>query len=192
MSSSRCLMHRSKALNLTSLYSQGVRPVFLRRNATTSAAGDANERIRTQLKTDLKSAMRAKNTNLSNVIKSVLSDITYAEKASNANTTLSVATLIQRSLKKRKDSAEAYRTGGREDLAAKEEEECKLLEAYLPKQMTEDELIAIVKEIINKSGASGVKDLGKVMKQISSKVDDAVAPKKLVADVVKKVLQSLP
>lgn len=146
--------------------------------------------IRDHLKTDLKTAMRAKDTQSSTAIKSLLSEITYAEK-SGSNTTLSIATIIQRSLKKRRDSAEAYRTGGREDLAEKEEEECKILERYLPKQMSEQEIQGVVKEVVKEVGAKSVKDLGRVMKEVNARVDDAVAPRKVVAGVVKSVLQAL-
>ncbi|KAJ3168638.1 hypothetical protein HDU88_001531 [Geranomyces variabilis] len=181
----RCLLRQQS-------YVAAVRPAasIARRHVATTPPGDAaNELIRNRLKNDLKTAMRAKNTTLTTAIKSVLSSITYHEKSAGA-APLSVATLIQRSLKKRKEAADQFRAGGREDLASKEEEECKMLEVYLPQQMTEEELIQAVKAVVAEVGASGVKDLGKVMKVLNSKVDDAVAPRKLVSDVAKRVLQA--
>ncbi|KND00828.1 uncharacterized protein SPPG_03933 [Spizellomyces punctatus DAOM BR117] len=172
---------------------RAVQPVVVRSGSlrffAASAASPNDEAIRLRLKTDLKTAMRAKDTNLSGVIKTLLSDITYAEKSASAMP--SIPTIIQRSIKKRRDSAESYRSGGRTDLAEQEEAECKLLEQYLPAQMSEAEIESVVKQIVADVGAKSVKDLGRVMKEVNAKVDDALAPRKAVAGVVKKVLQEM-
>ena len=67
-----------------------------------------------------------------------------------------------------------------------------LIAAYLPKQLSEEEIATIVRAAVDKVGATSVKDLGKIMKEVSGQVDDAVAPKKFVSDVAKRVLQGSP
>jgi len=81
-----------------------------------------------------------------------------------------VLTVIGTEAKRRKDSMEQYKTGGRPELAAQEEAELKILAAYLPEQMGEDTVRKIVIESIKESGASGAQDLGKVMKVLMPKV----------------------
>ncbi|KAI9004675.1 Yqey-like protein-domain-containing protein [Gaertneriomyces semiglobifer] len=135
--------------------------------------------------------MRAKETIRVNVVKTILSDITYAEKAAASTAPVSISTLIQRAIKKRGDSVVQFRASGRDDLAEKEQAEIGLLEQYLPKQMSKEDVEKAVREIVDQVGAKGPKDMGAVMKQVAAKIDDSVAPKKLVAEVVKSVLQSL-
>jgi len=72
--------------------------------------------------------------------------------------------------KQRKDSIESYRGGGREDLAAREEAELKIIEEYLPAQMSEEELGRIVDEVIAECGASSPKEMGQVMKGVMARV----------------------
>lgn len=89
--------------------------------------------------------------------------------------------------KQRKDSIESYRQGGREDLATKEEAELKIIEEYLPKQMSADELRPIVDEVIADCGASSSKDMGKVMKQVMARVRGS-ADGKVVNQIVREKL----
>ncbi len=81
-----------------------------------------------------------------------------------------VMQIIGKEAKQRKDSIDAFKKGGREDLAAGEEAELKILTAYLPAQMSEDEVRAIVKEVVAQTGASSKADIGKVMGGIMPKV----------------------
>jgi len=81
-----------------------------------------------------------------------------------------VVTVIQAEIKKRKDSAEAYLAGNRTDLADKEKAEIAILAKYMPEQMSADELEKITQETITQLGASGMKDFGKVMGVVMSKV----------------------
>ena len=74
-----------------------------------------------------------------------------------------VAALVAREVKTRRESVEAFRKGGREDLAAKEEAEIGILAAFLPEQLTEAQISALVDEAIDATGAAGPKDMGKVM-----------------------------
>ena len=104
------------------------------------------------------------------------------------------ATILAREVKTRRESVEAFRNGGREDLAAKEEAEIAILSEYLPQQLSEAEIQALVDEGIAATGASSARDLGKVMgwlaprtrgradgKQVSALVAQSLAAADLVA-----------
>ena len=78
--------------------------------------------------------------------------------------------MLTREVKTRRESVEAFRKGGREDLAAKEEAEIAILQDYLPQALTEDELRALVDEGIAATGAASARDLGKVMGWLSPKI----------------------
>jgi uncharacterized protein YqeY len=71
--------------------------------------------------------------------------------------------------KQRRDSIEQFRKGGREDLATKEESELKLIQGYLPAQMSAEDLSILVAQVIKESGATGMKDMGAVMKAVMAK-----------------------
>lgn len=91
------------------------------------------------------------------------------------------------SAKKRKESIEMYEKGGRTELAEKEKSELNIIEEFLPKQLTADEVETIIKRIVSESGANSQKDFGKVMplvmKELKGKADG-----KLISDTVKKLL----
>ena len=95
--------------------------------------------------------------------------------------------MLQKLVKQRKESAEIYHQQGRADLAAGEEEEIAVVERYLPKQMSEDEIRTILKEIISSVGATSAADMGKVMgaasKQFAGKADN-----RIVSTLVKQML----
>ncbi|KAJ3417558.1 hypothetical protein HDV05_000015 [Chytridiales sp. JEL 0842] len=136
--------------------------------------------------------MKASNKPRTMVIKSLLSEITYATKNPGALPEgAGPEIVLQRALKKRRDSVEAYRTGGREDLVAQEESEISIIESFLPKQLTKTEIEAIVVKIVAQLEAKSVKDLGRVMKQVSTVISDASASKKDISEVAKKVLSAL-
>ncbi|MBQ6969475.1 MAG: GatB/YqeY domain-containing protein [Synergistaceae bacterium] len=80
-----------------------------------------------------------------------------------------VYTVIKRLIKQRKDAAEQYRAGGAEDRAESELAEMKVLEAYLPKQLSDEEIDAIISESAKEIGVTSVKDMGKLMKSVMSK-----------------------
>lgn len=81
-----------------------------------------------------------------------------------------VISIIQRELKKRKEAAAGFRAGGREESATKEELEAKVLETYLPSQLSHEELTKMVLDTINELGASSLTDMGKVMGEVMGKV----------------------
>jgi uncharacterized protein YqeY len=89
--------------------------------------------------------------------------------------------------KQRKDSIKSYRQGNREDLAAKEEAELKIIEEYLPTQMSAEELRPIVDEAIAESGATSPKDMGQVMKLVMARVQGS-ADGKVVNQIVREKL----
>lgn len=95
--------------------------------------------------------------------------------------------VIQKEAKKRKESIIGFRQGGREELALKEESELKILEGYLPAQMSDEELTNIVETTINEMGATGMADMGKVIGAVMGKVK-GVADGGRVSQIVKEKL----
>jgi uncharacterized protein YqeY len=89
---------------------------------------------------------------------------------------LLVTEVLQKMIKQRRESADLYRKGNREELAATEEAEIAVIERFLPKQMTEDEAQAAISDIIAKVGASGMKDMGKVMGEVKSRFAGQIEP----------------
>lgn len=120
--------------------------------------------IKDKLQEDLKAAMREKDTVRKNVVQLIKAGVLQYEK--DNKTTLDdegVLGVIAKQLKQRRDSLPDYEKSGREDLIAQLKREMELLMEYLPAQLTHDELVEIVKDAIAKTGASSVKDMGKVM-----------------------------
>jgi hypothetical protein len=87
-----------------------------------------------------------------------------------------VTEVLQKMIKQRRESAEVYRKGGREDRAAAEESEIAVIERFLPKQMSEDEARAAIEAIITETGASSIKDMGRVMAEVKSRHAGALEP----------------
>ena len=96
-------------------------------------------------------------------------------------------TVIRKQIKARQDSIEQFTKGSRLDLADKEKKELEILKLYLPTQLPEEEVKKIIEEIIIATGAQGIKDMGKVMKEVTAKVAGQ-ADGKLVSDLVKASL----
>ena len=82
--------------------------------------------------------------------------------------------VLQKMKKQRQDSAELYKKGGREELLKAEEEEIKIIDTFLPKQLSEEETKKICKEIIESLGASSIKDMGKIMGSLKQKYSDSI------------------
>jgi len=124
--------------------------------------------LRERLHDDTTAAMRSGDALRRDVLRMAQSAIYNAEKAKR--TTLSeddVLAILAREVKTRRESVAAFRAGGREDLAAKEEAEIAILQGYLPEALSEDELRALVDEAIATTGAASARDLGKVMGWLS-------------------------
>lgn len=98
-----------------------------------------------------------------------------------------VVDLIKKEIKQRRDSAEQFRSGGRAEMAEKEEAEIKILEKYMPAQMSEAEIEAVVREVIAQTGAQSAADFGKVMGVVMGRVK-GMADGAVVKSVVERVL----
>ena len=101
-----------------------------------------------------------------------------------------VVAVIKKQVKQRQDSIEQYSKGGRNDLADKEQAELEILKNYLPKEMSESDLMVIVQAAVKEANATSAKDMGNVMKVLMPKVAGK-ADNKMVSDLVKKALSSL-
>ncbi len=123
--------------------------------------------VKDKLKDDLKTAMLEKDTVRKNVVQLIKAGVLQVEK--DKRITLDdegVLDVIAKQLKQRRDSLPDYEKSGREDLIAQLKREMELLMEYLPAQLTEDELVEIVKDAIAKTGASEIKDMGKIMAEV--------------------------
>ncbi len=141
-----------------------------------------------KINSDLKEAMKAKDSVKVGTLRMVVSDIKYAkiEKMKEMDDGDIIA-VIQKAIKSRKDSAEQYKNAQRPELAMKEEAEIAVLEVYLPEQMSSEEIEKIIRSVVRDIGATGAKDMGKVMQKLMPLVKGK-ADGKLVNEIVKKVL----
>ncbi len=138
----------------------------------------------------IKTAMRAKDTVTLESLRAVKSAILLAQTETGAKEEISEeeeVKLLQRLVKQRKDSAAIYIQQGRQDLAAPELEQAAVIEKFLPAQLTEEEVEAVIKKIIADNGFAGMADMGKVM-GIASKELAGSADGKTISNVVKKSL----
>lgn len=138
---------------------------------------------------DLKAAMKAKDQAALRSIRAIKSAI-LLEKTSGSGNDITEETeikMLQKLVKQRRESLEIYERENRTDLAATEKEEIEIIERYLPEQLSPEALEAKIKEIIEKTGASSMKDMGKVM-GIASKELAGSADGKAISGVVKKLL----
>ena len=145
--------------------------------------------LREQLDADLKEAMRARDQVRVDTVRAIKSGIKYKETEGEAKSLdeAGIVKVVQSEIKKRKDAAEQYGAAGRADLAEKEEREITILAAYLPQQLTEAEVEALVVAAIAEVGATSPKEMGAVMKAVQPKVAGR-ADGKLVSEWVKKKL----
>ncbi|NBC57943.1 MAG: GatB/YqeY domain-containing protein [Bacteroidetes bacterium] len=137
-----------------------------------------------QVMDKMKVAMKAKDSVALSSLRSIKSEILKAKTSGDFSGEMTEAEelkLIQKLVKQRKDSAELYKEQNREDLAEEELNEVKILEDFLPEQMSEEAIAKEVKKIIEQTGASSMKEMGKVMgiatKQMAGKAEGAVISK---------------
>jgi uncharacterized protein len=140
--------------------------------------------ISEQIKGDLQTAMRAGEKERVGALRLVLSELQKASKE-GADDEL---TVLRRERKRRLEAARAYREAGRDDLAGGEEAEGELIAAYLPAELADAELQAIVEQAVKQSGAASAKDMGAVMKAAMLAVDGR-ADGKRVSGLVRASLQ---
>jgi uncharacterized protein len=141
--------------------------------------------IAEEIKTDLQGAMRAGEKTKVGALRLVLSELQKAAKE-GADDELAV---LRRERKRRLEAAGAYREAGREDLAEGEQAEAELISAYLPAELSDEELRAIVERAIRDSGAESPKDIGIAMKQAMAAVEGR-ADGKRVSGLVRASLQA--
>jgi uncharacterized protein YqeY len=127
----------------------------------------ANVTVQTQLKSDLATAMKAGERERVGALRMVLSELQKDAKAGGEDE----LAVLRRERKRRLEAAQAYRDGGRAELAAGEEAEAELIAAYLPAELSEEQLREIVAGAVRESGAESVRDMGRVMGVAMAAVD---------------------
>jgi uncharacterized protein YqeY len=146
--------------------------------------------LETQINQDIKAAMIAKNTAALRGLRAIKAAILLAKTekghAEDLNQEAEIK-VLQKLVKQRRESAEIYKTQNREDLYEIEVEEEKVIEAYLPKQMSKEEVESVIKAIIAETGASSIKEMGKVMGAANQKLAGQ-ADGKTISEVVKSLL----
>lgn len=144
--------------------------------------------LKEKLLEDLKECMKEKKTIRKNVIQLVRASILQVEKDKQIEVTdEQIIEIIAKETKKRKDSISDYEKGGRQDLVEQIQEEIKILEEYLPKQLTKEELTQKIKLIIENVGATSIKDMGKVMKLAKEEIG-AASDGRTINEIVKQML----
>lgn len=142
-----------------------------------------------EVMTQMKVAMKAKDAAALEALRAVKSAILIAKTESNAGELSEdqEMKLVQKLVKQRKDSASIYREQNRPDLAEPEEKQAEVIAAFLPEQLSEAEIEAKVEEIISKTGAESMKDMGKVMGMASEELAGKADGKTISAIVRKKL-----
>ena len=138
---------------------------------------------------DYKEAMKSRDalkTSVLSFLRAEMINVAMAKKKKKLDDADAV-TVIRKQIKSRQDSIEQFTKGSRQDLADKETKELELLKSYLPQGLPEQEIKLLIEEAISLTGANGIKDMGKVMKEVTAKVAGRADPK-LVSDLVKKRL----
>lgn len=145
--------------------------------------------LKDKIMDDIKTAMKEKNTAKLETLRFLHSAIKNKEieVRPNAVTDADVIQVIIKSVKQRKESVDQYQKANRPELADKELAEIKILETYMPQQMTEDEIKSVVLSAIKTLNASSMKDMGAVMKEVTAKTQGR-ADGKLVSQIVKSSL----
>src|SRR6476469_1210196 len=145
--------------------------------------------LQERIDNDLKDAMRAKDAGRLGVLRMLKSALKYAaiEKADGGLDDAAASQVIRKQVKQRQDSIESFEKGGRPELAAMAQEELEILNAYLPKGLSADELAAVVRETISEVGATSKAQMGAVMKALQPKVAGRADGKTLSAEVQKQL-----
>ncbi len=144
--------------------------------------------IRERLNEDQKTAMRAKAQLRLSTIRMIRSEIQYKDKEHGKETgEEDILKLLQSMVKKREEAAEQYTKGGREELATKEREEIRFVQDYLPAQLGEEELLQAVQAAIAETGASSMKEMGRVMGLLTKQLSGRAAASR-ISQVVKEML----
>lgn len=138
---------------------------------------------------DYKEAMKSRDTLKSSVLsflRAEMINVAMAKKKKALDDNEVVA-IIRKQIKARQDSIAQFKQGNRQDLADKETKEAEILKSYLPSELSSDEIKKIIEEIVLSTGATDMKDMGRVMKEVLAKVAGQ-ADNKVVSDLVKERL----
>jgi len=142
-----------------------------------------------QINNDIKSAMKERNKVKLESLRAIKSALLLAatEKGGGESSEDAELKMLQKLVKQRKEAASIFTNEGREELATAELEQVEIIEAYLPEQMSEADIQAVVNEIITATGANSMADMGKVMGQANQKMAGK-ADGKMIAQMVKTAL----
>ena len=150
--------------------------------------------LREKINEQYRSALKNKNKNLISTLRLVLSaikDKDIANRTSEKKETAKddeIIKILAKMKKQRQDSADLYKKGSRQDLLKIEEEEIKIIDSFLPKQLSEEETKKICKEVVESLGASSAKDMGKIMGTLKQKYSNTIDFSK-VSIIVKGLLK---
>lgn len=146
--------------------------------------------LKSRLQSDLTAAIRSRDELVSSTLRLTLTAITTEEVAGKTARVLSddeVLKVIVREAKKRREAAEAFAAGGRGESAERERAEGVVLAAYLPAQLSDDELAVIVADAVASTGASGPQAMGQVMKVVRPKVGDKAEGGRIAAEIKRQL-----
>ena len=145
--------------------------------------------LQERIDSDLKDAMRAKQAGKLAVLRMLKSALKYTaiEKPDGVLDDATATQVIRKQVKQRQDSIESFEKGGRPELAAKEKEEMEMLNAYLPKGLSAEELSGLVREMISEVGATSKAQMGAVMKAVQAKAAGRADGKTVSAEVQRQL-----
>lgn len=142
-----------------------------------------------QINRDITEAMKAREAERLSALRMVKTALTMRQsELPNGVDDTEASRVLNTLLKQRRDAANQYRAGNREDLAVKEENEARIIQTYLPASASEEEMTAAVVAALNESGAASMKEIGAVMKIVRSKLDGKTIDGKAISDLVKAKL----
>jgi hypothetical protein len=144
--------------------------------------------LKERLQEDIKTAMKARDEVRLRTVRSLRAALMEREieLRTGGSATLSAEqemAVVQKQAKQRRDAADQYRDAGRGDLVKKEEDELAIIDEYLPRQMSDDELDAVVREVVKDTGAESMRDMGKVMGSAMPRVQGKADGKRVQAAV---------
>jgi uncharacterized protein YqeY len=146
--------------------------------------------LKTRLRSDLTTAMKARDAMTTGTLRMVLAAVGNEEVAGKSARELSdaeVVTVLTREAKKRRESADAFAQAGRDELAAKERAEGDIIARYLPEQLSDDEIADIIRAAIAETGAEGPRAMGSVMRVVQPKVAGRADGAKVAAEVKRQL-----
>ena len=142
-----------------------------------------------QINRDITEAMKAREAERLSALRMVKTALTMRQsELPNGVDDTEASRVLNTLLKQRRDAANQYRAGNREDLAVKEENEARIIQTYLPASASEEEMTAAVVAALNETGAASMKEIGAVMKIVRLKLDGKTIDGKAISDLVKAKL----